>query len=356
MRYVVKNFLPSSGSHCVSNSIKQVFHFYGHSISEEMIFGLASGLNFFYSEFKNIPYPVIGGRTKIGDFEENLACNLGISIETYATSSTMKAYNEMKQLIDKNVPVIIYVDMNALSYLGMPQDVHFGGHTVVVFGIDEVEGIAYVSDRDSKKRSITLNPAEKPSDYHKVALDELSRARDSRYNPYPPKNKWLTFDLSGMWKIDQNIIFEAIRETCTVMRCPPMKNLGLNAIRHFAQKVKEWKNYNEENFKRATFNAFIMIDEKGGTGGGAFRRMYGNYLRECAPITGLEEMESIGKEYVTLSEWWDDVADKLFEMSTSGNVNELDEVADLLTYIHHKEDNLIQHLCIIVSGFASGTD
>jgi len=204
--------------------------------------------------------------------------------------------------------------------------------------------------------SITLNPDEKPSDYHKVALNELSRARGSRYKPYPPKNKWLTFDLSGMWEIDQNIIFEAIRETCTVMRCPPLKNLGLNGIRHFAQKVKEWKNYSAENFKRATFNTFIMIDEKGGTGGGAFRRMYGNFLRECAARNGLKELESIGKEYVSLSEWWDDVADKLFEMSTSGNVNKLDDIADLLTLIHHKEDNLNQDLCVIVSGYAGGAD
>jgi hypothetical protein len=356
MRYVVKNFQPSPGSHCISNAIKQIFRFYGYSLSEEMIFGLASGLNFFYFEFKNIPYPLIGGRTKIGDFEENLACNLGISINIHTTSSTIKAYDEMKRLIEKNIPIIIYVDMNALSYLGMPQDVHFGGHTVVVFGIDEEEGIAYVSDRDSEKKSITLNPKEKPSDYHKVALNDLSRARGSTYKPYPPKNKWLTFDLSGMWGIDQNVIFEAIRETCTVMRCPPIKNLGLNGIRHFAQKVKEWENYSEENFKRAAFNAFIMIDEKGGTGGGAFRRMYGNYLRECVALTGLEELDSIGKEYITLSEWWDDVADKLLKMSTSGNVNKLDDIADLLTLIHHKEENLIQHLCVLVSGYTEGND
>jgi hypothetical protein len=335
----------------VSNSIKQVFHFNGYSLSEEMIFGLASGLNFYYSEFKNIPYPLIGGRAKIGDFEENLACNLGISIDIHTTSSTMKAYKEMKRLIKENMPVIIYVDMNALSYLGMPQDVHFGGHTVVIFGIDEEGGIAYVSDRDSDKKKITLNTDEKSSDYHQVALAELSRARGSTYRPYPPKNKWLTFDLSGMWNVDQNIIFEAIRETCTVMRCPPLINLGLNGIRHFAQKVKEWKYFSEENFKRATFNAYIMIDEKGGTGGGAFRRMYGNYLRECATLTGLEALDSIGKEYVTLSEWWDDVADKLFELSTTGNVNKLDDIAELLTLIHHKEDNVIQHLCVIVSGY-----
>ena len=71
MQHLIKDFHPSGGKHCVSNALKQVFHYYGHELSEEMIFGLASGLNFFYFEFKTLPYPLIGGRTKIGNFEES---------------------------------------------------------------------------------------------------------------------------------------------------------------------------------------------------------------------------------------------------------------------------------------------
>ncbi|MNW33692.1 hypothetical protein D3C74_106580 [compost metagenome] len=48
MIHIVKDFTPSGGKHCITNALKQVFHYYGYPPSEEMIFGLASGLSFTY--------------------------------------------------------------------------------------------------------------------------------------------------------------------------------------------------------------------------------------------------------------------------------------------------------------------
>ena len=348
MPHLIKDFHPAGGKHCVSNALKQVFHYYGHELSEEMIFGLASGLNFFYFVFKNLPYPLIGGRTKIGNFEESLSCNLGITIETHRTSSSNKAYGELKKLIEHNTPVVIYVDMNPLSYLGMPEEVHFGGHAVVVFGIDEKEEIAYVSDRDSSEAPLKLHQGEESGDYHRIPLHELAAARGSKYKPFPPENKWLTFDLSGMWPIERRIIFEAIRETCTVMHCAPIKNLGIRGIQLFSRKVLEWKDFNREKFKWACFNAYVMINAIGGTGGGAFRRMYGNFLKEGAAITGAVEMAQYGREYLTLSELWDDVADTFLSLSDTGSVERLEEIAECLEHIHSKEEKLLRQLCTLV--------
>ncbi len=346
MQHVIKDFVPAGGKHCVSNALRQVFQYYGHKLSEEMIFGLASGLNFFYFELKNLPYPLIGGRTKIGRFEESLACNLGISIETHKTSSSRKAYEELKNLIRHNTPVVIYVDMNPLSYLGMPEDVHFGGHAVVVFGIDEEGEIAYVSDRDSS--NAPFPSSEKSRDYHQVPLHELAAARGSKFKPFPPENKWLTFDLSGMWTIEHRIIFEAIREACTVMCCAPVKNLGIKGIQLFSRKVMDWGDFDMEKFKGACFNAYVMINALGGTGGGAFRRMYGNFLKESSAITGSEQMLQYGKEYLTLSELWDDIADTFLTLSRTGSTERLEEIAEGLVHIHSKEDKLLSQLCSLV--------
>ena len=339
MQHVISNFVPAGGKHCVSNALKQVFHYYGQELSEEMIFGLASGLNFFYFELKNLPFPLIGGRSKIGRFEESLACNLGVSIETHKTSSSRKAYDELKKLISRDVPVVIYVDMNPLSYLGMPEDVHFGGHAVVVFGIDEEREIAYVSDRDG---------GENHHAYHEVPLHELTRARSSTYKPFPPMNKWLTFDLSDMWPLEHRIIFEAIRETCTVMCCAPVRNLGIKSIELFSRKVREWSTFEKDTFKGSCFNAYVMINAVGGTGGGAFRRMYGNFLKESSKIVDSEELLQNGKEYLTLSELWDDIADTFLELSRTGSIKRLEEIAENLEYIHAKEEKLLSQLCSLV--------
>ncbi len=348
MQHVIRNFIPTGGKHCVSNALKQVFHYYGHKLSEEMIFGLASGMHFFYFEFKNLPHPLIGGRTKIGAFEESIACNLGITIETHRMTSSRKAYEELKKLIARDIPVIIYVDMNPLSYLGMPEDVHFGGHAIVVFGIDEEEGVAYVSDRDSTGVKATLHDGEEPGDFHRVPLEELEKARGSKHKPFSPENKWLTFDLGGMWPIERSIIFEAIRETCANMCCAPIKNLGIRGIHLFSRKVLEWREYDREKLRWACFNAYVMINAIGGTGGGAFRRMYGNFLKESTAVTGIPQMELYGKEYITLSEWWDDVADTFLSLSETGSVERLEEVAECLEQIHSKEDKLVKQLYTLV--------
>jgi hypothetical protein len=338
MKHVIRDFNPAGGKHCVSNALKQVFQYHGRDLSEEMIFGLASGLNFYYHELKNQPYPLIGGRTKIGRFEESLACNLGITIETHKTTSRNKAYEELKHLISRDVPVIIYVDMNPLSYLAMPEDVHFGGHAIVVFGIDEEDNVAYVSDCD----------IDETTSYHRVPLDEINEARASSFKPFPPKNKWLTLDLHDMWAIEHRIIYEAIRETCTVMCCAPLKNLGVKGIALFSRRVREWGDFDKRTFRKACFNAYAMIDATGGTGGGAFRRMYGNFLKESSAIIGSEELLQYGKEYLTLSELWDDIAETFLRSSQMGSHKRLEEIAEGLSLIHQKEEKLLGQLCALV--------
>jgi hypothetical protein len=246
----------------------------------------------------------------------------------------------LKYLIQNNTPVIIYVDMNALSYLGASRNVHFGDYAVVVFGIDEEEEVAYVSDCDSGDAQ--------SSDFHRVSLHELAAARASMHKPFPPLNRWLTVDLSDMWTIENRIIFEAIRETCTVMCCAPVKNLGTKGIRLFSKKVMSWGDFSRKKYKGACFNAYVTINAKGGTGGGAFRRMYGNFLKESSAITGSDELMLYGKEYLTLSELWDDIADTFLTMSRTGAPERLKEIAEGLEHIHLKEEKLLGQLCLIV--------
>lgn len=46
MKNTVENFVPQGGKHCITNSLKQIFTYYGYPMSEELMFGLASGLSF----------------------------------------------------------------------------------------------------------------------------------------------------------------------------------------------------------------------------------------------------------------------------------------------------------------------
>ncbi|MFP4527323.1 MAG: BtrH N-terminal domain-containing protein [Candidatus Kapaibacterium sp.] len=344
MNHVIDGFVPESGLHCITASIKQVFHYHGLRISEEMIFGLSSMLGFMYFDYKNMPTPMIGGRGKIGEMEENLAIRLGIKIESRETASTKKAYDRLKELIESGEPVVVYADMYYLPYFEFPEEFHFGGHSIVVFGINEDENLALVSDRDGEGHPVTLNENETPRDYHKIQLDSLAKARGSKEKPYPPKNRWLEFDLAGVRPVDRDMIFEAIVEDAHGFLNPPIKNLGIKGIEHFAQRIFDWNEFDDRALRAAAFNAFIMINERGGTGGGCFRRMYGNFLAESGEKLNSEFLRSAGKSYLRISETWDQIGDKLHEMASTANRGLTADISETLNLIHIKEKELMTQL------------
>ncbi|MFW6287498.1 MAG: BtrH N-terminal domain-containing protein [bacterium] len=337
MKHIIKDFKPESGHHCITTSYKQVLHYYGVAISEEMLFGLGAALNFFYGDFKTFPYPMIGGRINIGKYEEYLADNSMINIEIHETTSIKKARFELYSLIANNIPVPIYVDMAFLDYLKLPEDAHFGGHTVVIFGIDEEEGVAYLSDRDGANHKISNISGVIPRDFHKLPLEQLEKARNSAFKPYPPKNKWITFDLSQYEGITNEAIIKALARNADLMINAPTKNLGLKGINTFSDKVRKWSEYPEEKLKGAVFNSYIMIDQTGGTGGGAFRRMYGSFLIEAAELTGYKGLKEVGKRYIAVSLEWDKVAQLFLEIFTTENRDLFKEVSSRLKGIHNKE-------------------
>lgn len=171
MRNVIENFIPQGGKHCITNSLKQIFTYYGHPISEEMMFGLASGLSFLY--INQASSPMINGRTKVFEFENKLAKRLNITIQCKSSKDYSRAFNASKHMIDTGNPVLIYVDMPYLKYLGLDPDSHFGGHAVVLYGYDETAQKFWISDRDNHDNPISTPLGQLAEDYHFVDYCEI---------------------------------------------------------------------------------------------------------------------------------------------------------------------------------------
>ncbi len=352
MRHVIEDFKPLEGYHSVSTSIRQVLNHAGSPFTEEMVFGMASGLFFSYQEENGLP--LISGRTGVGYFEESLGCNLGISIEVQSTDDAGRAEQELRSQVLNDIPVIVYVDAKLLGCPG-PAEKDSGPYSIVVFGVDDEEGVAFISDRHGMSGG-------KPGGenrFHTVSLRDLERSRGSSGGHFSPDNRWLSFDLSGMWTINRNIVVEAIRETCTKMSCPCIPNIGLNGIELFCKKLQEWHSFDDRTLRRSALHAYLAIHENGGTGGGAFRRMYGNFLKEGSrivrsgpitgsrPISGLGCLEKIGGEYIMLSERWDAAAEGFLNIYRTGDESRLCFIAESIRDIFEKEKKIIAQLCRI---------
>lgn len=342
MKHIIQKFEALGGKHCITTSMRQIFKYNGYDISEEMLFGLGSGLGLFYGEFGG--KPTFGARIRIGEFEDNIAKRLGIKMKINRTSSSKKAYKELTGLIKSDIPVMVYVDMAYLRYLNLPENAHFGGHSIVVFGIDEEKGIAFVSDRDGVGHKMTMNHDEVPEDYHVISLEDLELARGSKFKPYPPENKWVEFGFDGMRAVDGGMIKEAIRVNSETMLKAPIKSVGLKGIHTFSEKVTGWKSFDDEKLKWSAFDLFIMTSHVGGTGGGAFRKMYGNFLREGGRILDSQKLIKIGDEYYETGEQWDTAGDSFLKLHKTLDRGIIDEISGMLKQIHCKEENLMKQL------------
>lgn len=342
MKKIVDDFIPQGGKHCITNSLKQIFSYSGYPLSEEMMFGLASGLSFLY--LNQSSSPMVNGRTKVFEFEEKLAKRLNISIQCKSNSNYEKVKQKAIAMIDQNQPILIYVDMPYLSYLGLNQNSHFGGHAVVLFGYDNEDEMFCISDRDNHDYPIRTPFGKIAEDYHLVSYQEMELARSSTHRPFPAKNKYLVINFHGYKQIDKMALTTAINETCDTMLNPPAKLLGVNGILKFANEILKWEKFSPHKLKLSGTTNYFQISKDGGTGGGIFRKMYGEFLIEAAPILEKQNIYHIGKQFIEVAGQWDKIADYLWQLSLSGDILLLRIISNEILSIYQKEITLYQAL------------
>ena len=314
------------GSHCITNSLKQIFCFNDYPISEEMLFGIGRALSFVYINLKDSP--LISGRIKPLEFENNIAAALNISIKCRQSKNHELATKKLHDQIKNNIPVMIYVDMAYLKYMNLSENNHFGGHSVVVFGFDDEKNCFYISDRDSSDNKIHTPKGKIGNDFHLVSYDELKIARNSNYRPFPANNKWLQFNFSGAIKINTDILKTAIFNNVNSMLNAPAQLLGMNGIYKFSKEVRKWKNFDENKLKLAGITNYFMISADGGTGGGAFRNMYGKFLIESSFLLNSREIADIGEKFIQIAKDWDKTANSLKMLYETGNVKLLNNISN----------------------------
>jgi hypothetical protein len=301
--------------HCVTGSVKHIYDFHGHPISEEMLLGLGEGISFAYFHFKGTD-PFYGGRgnvTRPGTegLEHSIGQRTGVVVESHKTTSARKAQSALRDLLAAEEPVLVYVDMGFLPYFDFPEEYHFGGHTIVVAGHDPDTDELLVADRDVK--------------LHPIGWESLEDARGSTFKPFPPQHGWLTFDFSSAHPPTPEGIRDAIRAACTTMLEPPISNLGVRGIRKAISETRKWpKLLDDTSLRRTCFNVALFIDHRGGTGGGIFRYLYARFLGEAATITEEAQLATLGAQLHEIGDAWEGVA------ATFARAVEADDPAGLL--------------------------
>jgi len=300
---VIEKFNHMSGKNCQLSSLRKVLAYYDINLSEEMLLGLSSGLGFIYWDSKQMPCPFAGGlNAKEYSMFENALKILGGDIgRIKQTTSRKTSYNLLLEALEGGDPVITFVDMAYLPYFfsenaPYPNENagHFGGHTFVVYGVDEDINEVFVSDRFAKPNT--------------MKIEHFLDGHGSSYAPFPAKNKKLILHPPKEINNLEEMIVRAIKENSISILNPPISNFGLKGIKKFSDMViRNWSKYDSEKLLLTLFNSFIY-NATGGSGGALFRNMYTDFLKESFQITGIRELDKTSQLYQEAAMKWDEVS------------------------------------------------
>ncbi len=315
---IVERFEPFVGQHCETTATGCLLEHAGLDLSEPMLFGLGQGLGFIYWDTKSAGLPFLGGRIRQNLITDNLVANLGLQIERKQTTSTTRAWQNIRTCIAAGMPVGLQLDSYYLDYF--THKIHFGGHFVAMYGYDD--SCAYLVDTAPQGTRV------------KASLQNLALARNAR-GPMTSRNLSYTIAVPrGVADLGEAAI-KAIRANAEEFLHPPIRNLGYQGIATAARQVTKWLHRTERPQEDLTLAATLM--ERAGTGGALFRNLYRDFLGECAALVGSDDVDEAHQRYAQIAPLWTQVSALIAEAGTTMEQAHLDHAAALLTDIGEEE-------------------
>ena len=281
----IASYVHRTGEHCASTALRNVLAHGGNELSEAMVFGLASGLGFFY--FKSdaaSPTRLFHGRTPT--FEENLAANTGVALALREEPDDDRAEQRLRERLDAGAPVLLATDTFYLGYHHTTS--HFPGHTCVAVGYDADRDAVYIADRKFPELQV-------------CSFAELRRSRNAPDYPIRCANRW--GDCAGA-----RLARPLAAAVASALRCSAVEMLesrfgeqaaGVAAMRELAADFPSWSAAPDWSWA-ARFAYQIII--KRGAAGSFFRSLYADFLRESAPV--LPQLAPLAARMDAIAEAW----------------------------------------------------
>lgn len=321
----VESLKPFDGQHCETTATGTLLRQLGIELSEPMLFGLGQGLGFIFWNMKTMDFPFFGGRVKTDLITQNLAKNLDLELTIKETSSTQKAWENVKQLLDDGKVVGLKLDCYHLEYFSNP--FHFAGHYTAIYGYDDETAFLV----DTKQQGGLV----------KTSLKSLALARNEK-GPMSSKNLYYTLGKTDR-KFDlKSAVLTAIRNNAIDYINPPINNIGYKGILKASTEVLKW--FDTSNDLEKEFHASALLMEKAGTGGALFRNLYRDFLQESYNILELDVLKQAHKEFVDSANWWTEISNLFVQVSKTKDRTYVEQASDLLKQLSTKEKNAMQLL------------
>lgn len=259
-----KNFKHTQFAHCESGVVSSLLTHYGLKISEPMVFGITSSLEFAYFpiiKLNNLPLIAYRGIPK--NIIKKIEKTLGINMHKQQFKNALDANAELTKLIASGKLVGLQTSVFYLPYFPADMRFHFNAHNLLVFG------------KKNKKFQISDPVFEEAVE---CSESDLMRARFAK-GVFAPKG-FLYYPTNVPQNVDLTpIIKKAIRKNARAMTTK-FPWVGVRGMRTLAKKIENLKGKDERYIKNFLTH-IVRMQEEIGTGGGGFRFVYAAFLQEA---------------------------------------------------------------------------
>ena len=286
------NFIHHQSAHCENGVASNLLKHRGINISEPMVFGIGSGILFFYLPLLKVNHaPAISYRPMPGFIFNRAAKRLGIKVKRIKFSNEKSAQIALEENLKNNIPTGLQVGVYHLTYFPDEYRFHFNAHNLVVYG--KKDNHFLISD-PVMETVTTLTEAE---------LEKVRFAKGA----LAPKGQ-MYFPIHIPTDIDwEGAIKKGIKNTCREMLAP-VPIVGVKGIRTVAKNIPKWANKKGNKIANHYLAQMVRMQEEIGTGGGGFRFIYAAFLQEAAPILKNEQLYELSKEMTRIGDLWRDFA------------------------------------------------
>lgn len=328
----IQDFKPFKGQHCETNTTGNLLKAAGLELSEAMLYGLGEGLAFGVFEFKAMAAPFLGGRPRPEAITQTLARNLGFELTYRQTRSPKRAWENIARALDAGRPVGAKLNMRLLDYDRSGAD--FAAHYVAAYGYDD-ENVFVVDTVGQGGSQVTGRGSFEAARLWRGPM--ASNALTWTIDATPPGVDW------------RRVLPAAIRANAVTYLNPPIANFGARGIRKTAKLLPGWSG----KYAAADLSQVGMLMERGGTGGGLFRRMYGDFLREAALLVTDERLLLVAERFDAAGLLWTQVSALLESIPDEGAVP-LPAASRLLAQVADIEEDAVRELSRLADSPAGG--
>ncbi len=287
-------FNHNMGAHCESGTITSLLNHAGLTISEPMVFGIASGIFFgYFHQHKSFTFPTFIVRNRPGDMRKNIQKRLGVKFQTFSFKQEQEGIEKLDGLLMQGIPVASQVDFYYMDYVPSWERAHVNVHFMVVIGKEDSEFI--ISD------SYFPKPV-------RLKEESLRRGRFAGGNMSP--KEFLFYPQYVPAEVDlQKPILKGIQKACFNMLHLPVPFIGIKGIRLFAKRVVDWPKLarDTEHLSHEVMKINILLEDQG-TGGAGFRFMYATFLQQAAEIVNKPELKELSSELMTIGDGWREIS------------------------------------------------